>query len=527
MRILYIGSTSVCLELENRNPYYAPESYKVLLDGEQCLTGDTNVFSLFQLKPDREYHVDVRFASGLEDSAVFSTAKEACCIDVKSFGAVGDGLREDTDAIQNAIHMIPEGGRLFFPEGTYLTLPLTLKSHITLELAENAVILGVPDRSRYPIIPGCVKDMETGRDLPFGGFEGNEIPAYQSLLHASYAEDISVVGKGRIDGNGPNGDWWRNFESFPAARPRVFFCNRSRDVTFHGVTIANSPSWHMHPFFSRNISFLDCMVCAPKKSPNTDAIDPESCDGVNIIGCRFSVGDDCIAVKSGKIEMGVKYKTPADHHTIRNCLMEFGHGAVTLGSEAAAGIQNLSVTQCYFHATDRGLRIKSRRGRGKDSFITNVLFDNIRMDRVLTPLVINMWYNCVDPDCFTEYVWSREHLPVDERTPHLGSFAFRNMYCTNAEVAACYIDGLPESPIDEVTLENIRISFAKNAKPDIPAMQNFAKERCRLGLYLDNVKRIRIKNVELDGIAGEKLIVDHCEDIAAQDFHAEPYNEEK
>ncbi|MCD8223869.1 MAG: glycoside hydrolase family 28 protein [Clostridiales bacterium] len=516
MKILYIGSTSACLEIENQNPYYTPETYTVYLDNQEVLTGDTNVFSLFDLRRDTEYSVIVRFSSEKEETVRFRTAAETCCINVRDFGAVGDGVTEDTHAIQSAICLMPEGGRLYFPAGTYWTLPLTLKSHITLELSENAVILGMTERDRYPIIPGFVKDMETGEDIPFGGFEGNEVPAYQALLYASYAKDITVVGKGRIDGNGQNGDWWGDFQSFPAARPRVFFCNRTKNVVFHGITLANSPSWHMHPFFSKNISFLDCAFSAPKDSPNTDAIDPESCDGVNIIGCRFSVGDDCIAVKSGKIGMARKYRTPADHHTIRNCLMEFGHGGVTLGSEAAAGIRNLSVTQCYFHATDRGLRIKSRRGRGKDSFITNVLFDNIRMDRVLTPLVINMWYNCVDPDRFTEYVWSREPLPVDDRTPKLGAFTFRNMECTNAEVAACYIDGLPESPIDEVVLENIRISFAKDAKPGIPAMQNFAKERCCLGLYLDNVKHIRIQNVSLQGVAGDKLIVDHCEDIVTE-----------
>lgn len=521
MRILYVGSTSACMEIENQNPYYTPDTYTVYLDERECHTGNTNVFSLFELKQDTEYHVTVAFGSGEKETAVFKTKKNTCCINVKDFGAAGDGVQEDTDAIQTAIRLMPEGGRLYFPAGTYLTLPIALKSHITLELAEGAVILGSTDRGRYPIIPGFIKDMETGEEIPFGGFEGNEVAAYQSLLHASYAEDITVVGRGRIDGNAQNGDWWGDFKSFPAARPRVFFGNRSKDITFHGVTIANSASWQVHPFFSKNISILDCAVEAPKKSPNTDAIDPESCDGVNIIGCRLSVGDDCIAIKSGKIEMGRKYQTPADHHTIRNCLMEFGHGAVTLGSEAAAGVQNLSVTQCVFNATDRGLRIKSRRGRGKDSFINNVVFENIRMDHVLTPLVINMWYNCVDPDRYTEYVWSREHLPVDDRTPHLGSFTFRNMECLNTEVAACYIDGLPESPIDEVVLENIKFTYAEDAKPGIPAMQNFAEERCKLGLYLDNVKRIRIRNVELEGQDGDKLIVDHCDDIAAEGFDEE------
>ena len=521
IRMLYCSSSSACLELKNKNPYYAPAPYTVLLDGKEVFQSKTNVFSLFELRPDTEYAVAVRSESGEKEEIQFRTRAETCCVSVKDFGAVGDGVHEDTGALQAAISSLPDGGRLLFPAGAYLTLPLALKSHITLELEEGAVLLGSPHRERYPIIPGISIDPVNGKEVPLAMFEGIEQSSYQSLLQASYAQDIAIIGRGTIDGNGHNGGWWVGFHDFPASRPRVIFLNRCRGFTMHGVTVTNGPSWHIHPCFSQDVSVLDCLITAPKDSPNTDGTNPECCDGVNIIGCRYSVGDDCIAIKAGKIDMGRKYKAPADRHVIRNCLMEFGHGAVTLGSELAAGCRNLSVTQCYFRATDRGLRIKNRRGRGKDSVITNVLFDNIRMDRVLTPIVINMWYNCVDPDCHSEYVWSREHLPVDDRTPHLGCFAFRNMECTGAEVAACYIDGLPESPIDRVELENVRISFAPDARPGIPAMKEFAQECCRLGLYLDNVKDIAIKNVRLDGEVEDKIVADHYENILTEGFEVD------
>ena len=436
IKILYLGSSSVCMELQNDNPYYAPEEYTVSMGGRPILRRNTNVFSLFELTPDTEYTVVVEH-QGQEEEISFKTRTETCCVSVKDFGAVGDGVHEDTAAIQAAVNFVPEGGRIYFPAGTYLTLPIALRSHITLELSEKAILLGSTQRERYPILAEVARDPFTGQETPLSSFEGNEVPAYMSLLHGAYARDITVVGLGRIDGNGQNGDWWKDFENFPAMRPRAVFLNRCEDVTFHGVTIANSASWHMHPFFSKNIGMYDMYIEAPKNSPNTDAIDPESCDQVEIIGCRFSVGDDCIAIKSNKIEMARKYKTPADHHTIRNCLMDFGHGALTLGSELAGGIRNVSVTKCLFHATDRGLRIKSRRGRGKDSIITNVEFDNIRMDGVLTPIVINLWYNCCDPDRFTEYVWSREHLPVDDRTPLSGIWSARTQRRRPAILTAC------------------------------------------------------------------------------------------
>ena len=126
--------------------------------------------------------------------------------------------------------------------------------------------------------------------------------------------------------------------------------------------------------------------------------------------------------------------------------MAFGHGAVVLGSEISGGIKNISVTQCYFESTDRGLRIKTRRGRGKDSIIDEILFENIYMNNVLAPLTVNMFYFC-DWDGKTEYVWSKEPLKLDERTPYIGRFKFKDIVCDNVHSAAGYFYGLPEQTI--------------------------------------------------------------------------------
>ncbi|MBE7003348.1 MAG: glycoside hydrolase family 28 protein [Ruminococcaceae bacterium] len=521
LEILFLGSTSACFELKNTAPYYAPERYTIALDGADVREAETNVFSIFDLAPGTEHTLRLR-AAGLDETLSFRTKEETCAVDVCDFGAAGDGVHDDTEAIRTAIAFLPSGGRLYFPAGTYLTLPQTLKSHMTVEFAAGATLLGSAERERYPIVPGTVRDLNGGAEVHIGGFEGCARPMYQSLLTAEYAEDIAIIGPGTVDGNAQNSDFWTAFREFPTARPRLMFFNRCKNVTVHGVHACNSPSWQLHPYYSENVSFYDLLVTAPKDSPNTDALDPESCDGVNIIGCRFTVGDDCIAIKSGKIELGSTLNRPADHHVIRNCLMEFGHGAVVLGSEIGAGVRNLSVSQCLFRGTDRGLRIKTRRGRGKNCVIDNVSFDNIRMDGVLTPIAVNMWYNCCDPDRESEYVWSREKLPVDERTPHLGSFRFQNLTCTGAEVAACYIDGLPEAPIEAVTLENVSVSFSPEAKPGVPIMENFAKKRCRMGLYLDNVRHIRVDGVTLDGVEGRRLIADHYESVETERFSEDP-----
>ena len=518
IKILYSGGVSACMELKNDAPYYAPEKYNIYLNGEKVREADSNVFSLFGLSPDTEYHVRVNGASFSEEIS-FRTKQESCALNIRDFGAAGDGVTDDTDIIQFAVTSLPPDGRIYFPPGRYLIRPVSLKSRITIELSEGAVLLGCPDREKYPVVPGIVSDMNGGPDVHFGGFEGEAKPMYQSLLNAQYAENISVVGLGIIDGNAENSDFWKNFDAFPAARPRILFFNRCENITIHGVRVRNSPSWHIHPYYTKQVGLYDLKISAPKNSPNTDAIDPESCDGVEMIGCRFTVGDDCIAIKSGKIALGSTLNRPADHYTIRNCLMEFGHGAVVLGSEIGAGVRNLSVSQCYFRGTDRGLRIKCRRGRGKNCVIDGVSFDNIKMENVLTPVAVNLWYNCCDPDRTSEYVWSREKLPVDDRTPRMGKFLFKNLDCTGAEVAACYIDGLPEAPIEEIALEHIRVRFSPDAKPGVPIMENFARKRCRLGLYLDNVRHIRVNDVILEGVDGEGLIANHCERLEKNGFY--------
>ena len=513
INLLFTSSTSACFEWQNDLPYYKEKEYVISLNGKEAYRGNTNIFSLFNLKAGETYTIT---SPDLEGEFVFTTKTESCAVNVRDFGAMGDGVTDDSVAIQTAINCLPRHGRLYFPEGTYLTSPICLKSHITLDIPKNSKILGSPDKKRYPVIPGKILDMESGEELHFGTWEGNAIPMHQALIFAEHAEDISIVGEGVVDGNAPEAGWWIDVKSHTVGRPRLIFFNRCSDVHVHGVHACDSASWQMHPYFSKNVDFLDMFISAPKDSPNTDAIDPEACDVVNIIGCRFSVGDDCIAIKSGKIDIGKKFKTPANKHTIRNCLMQFGHGAVTLGSEMAGGVTNLTVNRCIFKQTDRGLRIKTRRGRGKDAIIDGVVFENIKMEGVLTPIVINMWYNCCDPDRNSEYVWSRKHLPIDDRTPYLGKFTFRNMDCLDCEAAACYCDGLPEMPIGEITVENIKFTYSENAKPSRPAMREFMEEFCRVGMYFDNVKKLTVRNVSVEGAVGDDLIADHIGELVKE-----------
>ncbi len=506
--ILYVSSVSACFELDNSAPYYAEESYDVAVNGAPALLGvRTNVFSLFDLQPGTEYTVAIG-----GDEVFFSTKEETACLSVLDFGAKGDGVTDDTTAIQNAIHVCPAGGRVTVPAGTYWIRPIVLKSHMTLELCEGATLLGDTCEEHYPIFPGEMLDARTGEAIQVSTWEGSPMPGRQSFISAYCAEDVTIVGRGVIDGNAPNSTWWENVKTRTIGRPRLVFFNHCQRIRFHGILGKNSASWNFHPFFCKDVGFYDIAVEAPKDSPNTDGTDPESCDDVRYIGVRFSVGDDAIALKSGKMYMGMKYQTPATRHVIRNCLMEYAHGAVVLGSEMSGGIKDLTVSQCLFSHTDRGLRIKTRRGRGKYAVIDGVEFSNIRMDNVMTPLVINMYYFC-DPDGKTEYVWSKEALPVDDGTPYLGAFTFRDMECLDCEWAAGYFYGLTEQHIGSISIENVRFTFKENASSGHPAMMSYIDEECKRGLYFNSVKKVSLKNVTMEGQVGPMIITENVEEV--------------
>ena len=187
--------------------------------------------------------------------------------------------------------------------------------------------------------------------------------------------------------------------------------------------------------------------------------------------------------------------------------MRDGHGSITIGSEMAGGVRNLTVRDCLFLHTDRGLRIKTRRGRGKDAVIDGVLFENIRMDHVMTPFVINCFYFC-DPDGHTEYVQSREPYPADERTPEIRTMVFHNIQAENCHVAAVYMYGLPEKKIQKVIMEHIRVTYAENATAGVPAMLDGQGECRKMGIFVKNVSHLVLRDVVLEGQEGEAMILD-------------------
>ena len=489
---------SITFELENQEIYQVKDPFDVLLNGKKVLTTTHNVFSLFDLKDDEDYVVTIG-----SDSYSFHTPKASYILHVKDFlrGFKGE---DQTLPIQTAISYTPRNGLLVFEEGEYPVTSLFFHSQMTVYLKKGAVIKGNPDVSAYPLMPGEIPSTHDEKPYELQPWEGNPFASKTSLINVIGCEDVAFTGEGVLDGQAQLSSFWIDVKKLPYGRPRMIFVEHSDHVTFNGITVKNSPAWTIHPYFSDNLGFYDMDILNPKDAPNTDGIDPECCDNIQILGIRFSVGDDCIALKSGKIQIGKTFHKPLSHCLIRNCFMNEGHGAVVLGSEAGAGIKDLTVERCYFKHTDRGLRIKSRRGRGKDSILDNVVFKDIRMDNVLTPLVINMFYFC-DPDGKSEYVQTKSPLPVDERTPYLGHFTFERIVATDCEVALGFFYGLPEQKIASITIKDSTFTVKKNARGGMPAMLCDLSPMAQRGFLFCHVGEVTLDHVSATGYIGEEV----------------------
>ena len=487
--------------LDDDGIYHTKKEYKILLNNKEIKTTDTVVTSVFDLKPDTDYEIKVTHAEEVVAAAEFTTDYEYVTLDVKKFGAKGDGISDDTGFIQAAIMACPPKSRVLIPKGVYKITNIFLKSGLNLEIAKGAELKAETDRDRFAKFPGLIESYDEMEEYNLGTWEGNPLPMFAGIITGIGVRDINLYGEGSINGCANHENWWKNEKVMVGAfRPRMLFLNHCENVNVQGLYFHDSPAWVIHPYFSNQLRFCDLLVENPKQSPNTDGLDPESCKNVEILGVHFSLGDDCIAVKSGKIYMGRKYKTPAENTHICHCLMENGHGAVTVGSEIG-GVKNMLVEKCCFSHTDRGLRIKTRRGRGKDSVLDGITFRDIEMDHVMTPFTANAFYFC-NPDGRTEYVQSRACYPVDERTPEMRKFCFENIKAENCHVAAAYFDGLPESKIESITMKNVEISFAKEAEMGVPIMSNGVEPCSKKGIYVHNVEKLVLDHVQVTGADG-------------------------
>ena len=503
INILLVTSRSISFQVETHENFYLDKKI-ILKYNDKKVELIKVVDTIYDLEPATEYFLTLE-QDGLKiDEIKVTTETESFTLNVKKFGAKGDGVSNDTLALQTAIMSCPKDGRVYIPKGKYLITSIFLKDNLTLELGEGAEILGDLERKNFGILPGLIDNDKNEEYL--GSWEGNPLDSFTSLITGINVKNIKILGRGCLNGRASKENWWKNPKIKNIAwRPRSIFLNNCENVVIEGIKIMNSPSWTIHPFLTNNLKFINLKIENPADSPNTDGIDPESCENVEYIGIDFSVGDDCIAIKSGKLYLGKKLNKPSKNFLIKNCSMKYGHGGVVIGSEMSGGVNNINIEKCDFYKTDKGIRIKTRRGRGENGIIDGIYVKNVNMKEVKVPFVFNCFYFC-DPDGKSEYVYTKEKLPVDKRTPSIKNIKFENIKAEDTLICAGYLYGLPEKPIQNVEFKNIEIDFInRDIVPEYPAMMSFIDKESKAGFIIENVENISFDNLIMKNNIG-KLI---------------------
>ena len=332
----------------------------------------------------------------------------ATVVDLTEVGGVGDGVTLNTAAFENGIKKLQKtgGGRLNVPQGIWLTGPIQLKDNIELHLEKNAIILMSPDKSLF------VNPKSTSKC--FAG------------IRASKRKNIAITGEGIIDGNG---DHWRpvkrnkvsdvewnkykkviggqesaddklwypwndlggyqNIADTPEAQEKMrndlVRFESCENVLIEGITIQNSPKFHLHPCYSKNVIVDGVTVRCPWNAQNGDAIDFSDVNIGLIVNSTVDAGDDGLCMKSGRNKADAPANGCADI-VIQDNTVYHAHGAFVLGSETMQGMRRIVVRNNRFSGTDTGLRFKSGLGRGgktEQMFISDIVMTDIKDEAIV------------------------------------------------------------------------------------------------------------------------------------------------
>lgn len=436
---------------------------------------------------------------------------------LEDFGGKNDGQFDNTTAFALAFAEIARngGGKLTVTKGVWSTGPIDIPSDTTLEILEGAELSFITDPDRYPPV--------------FTRWEGVECFGMHPLVFSTRQKNVKITGKGTINGNGKA--WWEkrwakkkqgkpvepcelifakmnpDYKTQPGGgggretqflRPALVEFSFCENVTLEGVKVIDSPYWTIHPIYVKGLVLKDLHVENPADAPNTDGIDVDSCVDVQILNCYVSVGDDGICLKSGSGPDGIRVAAPTENVVIKGCTVKNAHGGIVLGSETAAGIHNVTAEDCDLNGTDRGIRIKSRRGRGGD--IYGIHLKNISMDNTLCPIAINMYYKCGCDDP-TSPIYSLEKQPVSKETPSIKDVSIVGIKAKNCRASAGLIVGLPEMPIDNLEIRDCE--FSTDEKSDASPMNSDMflglPEVTEKSFRILNAPGAKFENVKIEG----------------------------
>jgi polygalacturonase len=374
-------------------------------------------------------------------------------LNVRDFGAVGDGTNKDTAAFQKALDAcaVAGGGEVLVPAGHYLIGSVQIGDRTVLRLEKDSIITGSPDADDYPMM-----DVR---------WEGRWQPGRRALIYSANVDHTGIIGPGRIEGNSAMAAP-QNPRGSVVLEPIA--CN---DVRWEGFTVTQGGNWATHPTYCAGVTIKNVTIRG-----NRDGIDVDSCKNVRIEGCDIDTGDDSISLKSGRGLNGARLGKPTEDVWITGCNLHCRRFAcVGIGSETSGGIRNVRIEHCKLNSRTFGVYVKTRIGRA--GVIENIFGDDLD---VLAGgfLRVNL-------------ISSGNKNTSDDPVEGLPGYPVgRNFRFTNIRVACTTLADASqisaEKPLEGFVLKHITGT-------------------CTKGISLQNVKKAVLRDIKVTGYSGPFL----------------------
>lgn len=381
---------------------------------------------------------------------------------VNLYGAEGDGVKNSTKAIQQAIDACAKagGGAVTFNSGQYVTGALFIKSNVHLRIDAGVTLLGSQEDADYPLLPTRVAGIEMSW------------PA--ALINVNDQKNVKISGGGVIDGRGEK--WWAKYwalrleyeprglrwaSDYDAQRVRLMVIWKSSDVSIENLNLKRAGFWTVQIVYSDHVT-ANGLKISDNKGPSTDGVDIDSASYVLVENCDIDNNDDDICLKAGRDSDGLRVNRPTEYVVIRDNITRRGAGVISFGSETSGGIRRVFAYHNQGIGTSEGIRFKSAKTRG--GFVEDILIRDLRLEKVPLPFTFTLdWnpsysYATIPKDMkqFPAY-WTTLGTPV--LPPERGLCEFRNITIDDVTVVGARrifsAAGLPEKPIVNVKWSNV------------------------------------------------------------------------
>ncbi len=406
---------------------------------------------------------------------------------VMDFGATGSKSDNALPAIQKAIDAAAvKGGTVYFPPGGYTSGTIHLRSHVNIYLEAGATLYASENPS---------------------DFAEQKVKSKDALLFGENLEDISIEGRGTVDGQQKY--FWApdtsehtfnhkilmeklglsTMRSYPAGFPtqqdyaHLLWLGRCTNVRITGVSFLHSPSWTFALFACSRVVIDGIYIYTSlKEAVWADGIDIVSSHDITIANSTIETGDDCIAIVCGIPEWGPDY--PTENITITNCRFSSASAAIKFTEGNSRLVDHVVINNCVIFNTNRGITLQiATGGTVRDVIISNITMDLHRYD----------WFWAGDGNAFNFEIhrqseWNHQPPIPGEPGPGLiKDVIFRDIivHCQGSS----HIEGHPERWLEGVTFENIKYFISHD--PHAPY------DQADSALVFRRARNLRLRNIEV------------------------------